>query len=149
MNMMNDVLSNYLGDFVLVFLNDILVYSFIVEIYPEHLGKVLEALCRHRLFCKGVKVQHHSQRGRAPWTVDYATRGCSFEAKDEGCRGVGSSPRPEGGQIICGVCQLLSLLCTRICGVGILIDLPYKERCSMGMGAPSTTSFPEIKTSFM
>ena len=44
MNMMNDVLSNYLDDFVLVFLDDILVYSCTVEIHAEHLGKVLEAL---------------------------------------------------------------------------------------------------------
>ena len=94
-------------------------------------------------------MQYYGRRSRVPWTVDHATRGCSFEAKDEGRRGVGSSPRPEGGQIILGVCQLLSPLCTRICGVGIPTDLPYEERCSMGMGAPSTTGFPEVKTSFM
>ena len=39
MNMMNDVLSDYLDDFVLVFLDDVLVYSCIVEINTEHLGK--------------------------------------------------------------------------------------------------------------
>ena len=38
MNMMNDVLSDYLDDFVLVFLDDILVYSCIVEIHAKHLG---------------------------------------------------------------------------------------------------------------
>ena len=37
MNIMNDVLSDYLDDFVLVFLDDILVYSRIVEIHAEHL----------------------------------------------------------------------------------------------------------------
>ena len=42
MNMMNDVLSDSLDDFVLLFLDDILVYSRIVEIHTEHLGKVLE-----------------------------------------------------------------------------------------------------------
>ena len=49
---MNDVLSNYLDDFVLVFLDDILVYSRTVEIHVEHLGKVLEALCQHQLYTK-------------------------------------------------------------------------------------------------
>ena len=53
--MMNDVLSDYLDDFFLVFLDDILVYSCIVEIHAEHLGKVLEAFCRHRLFVKASK----------------------------------------------------------------------------------------------
>ena len=55
MNMMNDVLSNYLDDFVLMFLDDIFVYSHTVEIHAEHLGKVLDALCRHRLFAKASK----------------------------------------------------------------------------------------------
>ena len=44
MNMMSDVLSAYPDDFVLVFFDDILVYSRIAEIHAEHLGKVLEAL---------------------------------------------------------------------------------------------------------
>ena len=44
MNMINDVLSGYLDDFVLVFLDDILVYSRTVAIHAEHLGEVLEAL---------------------------------------------------------------------------------------------------------
>ena len=55
MNMMNDVLSDYLDDFVLVFLDDILVYSHTVEIHAEHLGKVLKALRRHRLYAKASK----------------------------------------------------------------------------------------------
>ena len=55
MNMMNDVLSDYLDDFVLAFLDNILVYSHIVEIHAEHLRKVLEALCRHRLYAKASK----------------------------------------------------------------------------------------------
>ena len=50
MNMMNDVLSDYLDDFVLVFLDNILVYSRTAETHAEHLGKVLEALRRHRLY---------------------------------------------------------------------------------------------------
>ena len=54
MNMMEDVLSDYLDDFVLVFLDDILVYSRIVEIHAEHLGKVLEALRQHQLYAKAL-----------------------------------------------------------------------------------------------
>ena len=55
MNMMNDVLSDYLDDFVLVFLDDILVYSHTVEIHAEQLRKVLEALRQHQLFAKASK----------------------------------------------------------------------------------------------
>ena len=52
MNMMTDVLSNYLDDFGLVYLDDILVYFCTVEQHVEHLEKVLEALQKHRLFAK-------------------------------------------------------------------------------------------------
>ena len=55
MNIMNDVLSNYLGDLVLVFLDDILVYSRTIEQHAEDLGKVLETLKTHRLFAKASK----------------------------------------------------------------------------------------------
>ena len=55
MNMMNGVLPDYIDDFVLIFLDDILVYSRIVEINAEQLGKVLEALRRHRLYAKASK----------------------------------------------------------------------------------------------
>ena len=55
MNMMNDVLSDYLDDFVLVFLDDILVYSCTMEIYAVHLGKVLKALHQHHLYAKASK----------------------------------------------------------------------------------------------
>ena len=55
MNIMNDVLFDYLDDFVLVSLDSILVYSCIVEIHAEHLGKVLEALPGHHLFAKASK----------------------------------------------------------------------------------------------
>ena len=55
MNMMNDVLSDYLDDFVLVFLDDILVYSRTVEIHVEHLGRFLEALNQNCLYAKASK----------------------------------------------------------------------------------------------
>ena len=55
MNMMNDVLSDDLDDFALVFLDNILVYSRTVEIHAEHLDKVLEALRQHRLYAKASK----------------------------------------------------------------------------------------------
>ena len=55
MNMMIDVLSDYLDDFALVFLDDILAYSYIGEQHVEHLGKVLEILRQHCLFLKASK----------------------------------------------------------------------------------------------
>ena len=55
MHMINDVLAGYLDVFILVFLDDILVYSCIVEEHAEHLQKVFAALQKHRLFTKASK----------------------------------------------------------------------------------------------
>ena len=55
MHSMNDVLSGYLDNFVLVFLDNILVYSHIVKEPTQHMGKILEALKTHRLFAKASK----------------------------------------------------------------------------------------------
>ena len=52
MHTINDVLAGYLNDFVLVFLDDILVYSCTVQEHVEHLWKVFAALRKHRLFAK-------------------------------------------------------------------------------------------------
>ena len=41
MNLMNDVLVDYLNDFVVVFLDDILIYSKTLEDHSVHLKKVL------------------------------------------------------------------------------------------------------------
>ena len=55
MNMMNDIFSRYLNDFLVVLLDDILVYSYIVEQHTEHMRKVLEALKKYCLFPKESK----------------------------------------------------------------------------------------------
>ena len=47
MNLMNDVLANYLDDFVIVFLDDILIYSKTIEDHVVHLQRVLQKLRDH------------------------------------------------------------------------------------------------------
>jgi hypothetical protein len=41
MNLMNDVLADYLDDFIIVFLDDILIYSKTIEDHVVHLRKIL------------------------------------------------------------------------------------------------------------
>ena len=55
MEMMNDLLGEYLDCFVLIFLDDILVYSQNMKEHVEHLRKVLEKLREHRLYAKASK----------------------------------------------------------------------------------------------
>ena len=57
MNLMNDVLADYLDDFVVVFLDDILIYSNTIEDHVVHLRKVLQKLREHQLFAKASKCE--------------------------------------------------------------------------------------------
>jgi hypothetical protein len=53
--LMNDILSPFLRKFVLVFLDDILIYSPTLEMHIEHLQQVLQKLRDHRLYLKNSK----------------------------------------------------------------------------------------------
>ena len=55
MYMMNDLLGEYLDDFVIVFLDDVLIYSANPQDHVEHLRKVLEKLRHHQLYAKASK----------------------------------------------------------------------------------------------
>ena len=55
MNMMNDLLGEGLDLFVLVFLDDILIYSANLEEHTEHLRRVLALMRKYRLYAKASK----------------------------------------------------------------------------------------------
>ena len=60
MNMMNDLLGEYLDKFVLVFLDDVLscgLYSANPQDHADHLRKVLGKLKEHQLFVKASKCE--------------------------------------------------------------------------------------------
>ncbi|XP_024029048.1 uncharacterized protein LOC112093868 [Morus notabilis] len=52
---MNDVLRAFLCKFVLVFFDDILIYSHSLEEHVAHLGKVLSVLQQHQLYANAKK----------------------------------------------------------------------------------------------
>ena len=49
---MQDIFRPYLDDFVLVFFDDILLYSRSEEEHESHVWKVLELLCENKLYAK-------------------------------------------------------------------------------------------------
>ena len=57
MNMINALLGEYLDKFVLVFLDDVLIYSANPQDHAEHLRKVLGKLWEHKLFAKASKCE--------------------------------------------------------------------------------------------
>ncbi|CAJ0825578.1 17385_t:CDS:1, partial [Entrophospora sp. SA101] len=52
MTLMNDIFREYLDQFVIIYLDDILVYSRNKEEHLQHLRIVLEILKKHKLFAK-------------------------------------------------------------------------------------------------
>ena len=58
--LMQDIFRPYLDDFVLVFFDDILVYSKPVEEHEEHVRKVLQLLREHKLYAKKSKCKFFS-----------------------------------------------------------------------------------------
>jgi hypothetical protein len=57
MYMMNDLLGDFLDRFVLVFLDDILIYSANLEEHAEHIRSVLLKLREHKLYAKASKCE--------------------------------------------------------------------------------------------
>ena len=62
MCMMNNIFSRYLDKFVLVFIDDILVYSKNKEEHEEHLRIVLQVLREHQLYAKFSKCDFYKQQ---------------------------------------------------------------------------------------
>lgn len=60
-SMMNELLRPYLRKFVVVFLDDILIFSKSWKEHLEHVRIILETLQRHKLFCKPKKCQFAAQ----------------------------------------------------------------------------------------
>ena len=57
MCLMNSVLSKYLDKFVVVFIDDILIYSKMKEEHDEHLQIILQVLREHKLYAKFSKCE--------------------------------------------------------------------------------------------
>ena len=52
MDLMQNIFHEYLDNFIIVFIDDILIYSSTRELYEEHLRIALQTLRNHRLFGK-------------------------------------------------------------------------------------------------
>ena len=57
MDLMNHVFKTFMDKFVVVLIDDVLVYSLFEELHAEHLRLVLEVLRAHRLYAKLLKCE--------------------------------------------------------------------------------------------
>ena len=61
-NLMNKIFMNYLDKFVVVFIDDIHIYSKTEEEHAEHLRSVLETLRKHKLYAKFSKCLFYQKK---------------------------------------------------------------------------------------
>jgi hypothetical protein len=62
MSLMNGIFKDYLDKFVIVFMDDILVYSRTEEEHKQHLRTVLQVLREHQLYAKLSKCSFYQER---------------------------------------------------------------------------------------
>lgn len=62
MNLMNKVFMEYLDRFVMVFIDDILIYSKTAEEHEQHLRLALEKLREHQLYASSINVNFGFQK---------------------------------------------------------------------------------------
>ena len=86
MNLMNDVLADYLDDFVVMFFDDILIYSKTLEDHAIHLRNVLQKLRDHQIYVKVSK-----------WEIAYK----SIEFLGQQVTPVGMSPTKAKIRAVC------------------------------------------------
>ena len=89
-NLMNDVLYDFLDNFVVVYLDDIVIYSRGIEDHVTHLSKVLSRLREYELYVKREKCE----------LMDGST-------EDSNHRRMDNTKISPGAKIIFGACELL------------------------------------------
>jgi hypothetical protein len=83
MCLMNSIFSKYLDKFVVVFIDDILVYSKMEEEHEEHLRIVLQTLRKHKLYANFDKCDFYQKEIQYPWTCNFSRGHCRRPGKDE------------------------------------------------------------------
>ena len=135
MILMNDVLADYLDDFIIVFLDDILIYSKTIEDHVVHLQKVLQKLQDHQLFAKASKCeiayksieflgQQVTPVGMSPtWS------------EDQSCARMEYAPRHKGRRNLPWIWQPLSAVCASVCWSSPPSDRVDEKGCGMATGS--------------
>jgi hypothetical protein len=110
-HLMNDIFQDYMDEFVVVYLDDILIFSKDQETHDKHVRLVLAMLREHGLYAKMEKCEFDSGvprlRNFSRWHFHGQVKGRDHPVLGYSILGQGRSTLP-------GVCQLLSSVYQRL-----------------------------------
>ena len=107
MHLMNMVFMDYLDVFVVIFIDDILIFSKTEEEHEEHLRLVLQRLREHQLYAKFSKCEFWIDE--VPFLGHVISQGgIAVDPSNEGCARVGDTADSKGSQVILGLSWILS-----------------------------------------
>lgn len=107
---MNDVFRDMVGKFIIVYLDDILVYSNNYSQHVQHISKVLEHLLQYHLYAKAENCEFHKRKVSF---LGYNTgpAGVAMEQdKSLGSHYLAGSAEGSRTAMLPGFCKFLSLL---------------------------------------
>ncbi|WVZ70736.1 LOW QUALITY PROTEIN: hypothetical protein U9M48_019379 [Paspalum notatum var. saurae] len=104
MDLMNRVFMDYLDKFIVVFIDDILIYSKSEEEHGVHLRLVLQRLREHKLYAKLKKCEFWI----ISWSHYLQRSNCSVSTQDQCCNKLGDTTDTEGGPWILAFSMILS-----------------------------------------
>lgn len=105
-HLVNDVFWDFLDLFVIVYLDDILIFSETTEAHQTHVKKVLSWLRKHRLYAKAEKRDFEKQTVHFLGLVISAD-GISMDPQKVTSILEWPAPTDKGFSEVCGVCKLL------------------------------------------
>lgn len=88
---MNDVFRDFLNRFVIVYLDDIVIYSPNMQEHVRHVRRVLRRLLSHGLYTKAEKCEFHQRKVAF---LGYNIRPAGISVKDNKVKAVSEWPEP-------------------------------------------------------
>ncbi|KAG0466667.1 hypothetical protein HPP92_018247 [Vanilla planifolia] len=108
---MNNILYEYLDGFVVIYLNDIVIYSNSFEEHMVHLSKVFFQLREFQLYVK--RKNMNLLRDHVPWTLSLQSPNENRSKKCASHCGLASSNKGLQAKVFSQFSKLLSLIHTR------------------------------------
>ena len=149
MNMMNAFLGEYLDKFVLIFLDNVLIYSANPQDHAEHLQKILEKLREHKMYAKASKCE--ILKTSVEFLGQQICRGgmTPTEANLKAAQDWATLEDVKGVRSFLGFANYYTRFVSELCSNRGPLDIVDKEGCGIKVGALSTVCLSAIKRSLV